>query len=61
MEEEYLREMKTHVIDVIEELKSTRSSFELKLIVRVVFKSDNDNKIVEIEIFITVLMIKQFC
>ena len=53
--------MKTHVIDVIEELKSTRSSFELKLIVRVVFKSDNDNKIVEIEIFITVLMIKQFC
>ena len=49
--------MKTHAIDVIEELKSTRSSFELKLIIGVVFKSVNDNKIVEIEIFITALMI----
>ena len=31
--EEYLKEMKAQSIDIIEELKSTRSSWKMKLIV----------------------------
>ena len=37
--------MKTRFIDINEELKTTRSSWKLKLIVAVVFKyGDNDKK-----------------
>ena len=39
--------MKTHFVDVNEELNSSRSSWKLKLIVRVVFKYNNNDKKVE--------------
>ena len=44
--------MKTHFIDIFEELKSTRSSWKIKLIVGAVCKYDGDNRNVETEIFI---------
>ena len=41
---EYLKEKKTHFINVIEELKRTRSSRKIKLIVGVVLQYDNNDK-----------------
>ena len=49
--EEYLKEMKAQFINIIEELKSTRFSWKMKLMVGVVFEYDDD-KNVETEIFI---------
>ena len=49
---EYFKEMKMNFIDIIEELKMTRSSLKMKLILRVVFEFDNDHKKVRTEIFI---------
>ena len=47
--EKYLEEMKTQFI---EELKSTRSSWKIKPVVGVIFEYDNDDKKIEMEIFI---------
>ena len=44
--------MKTRFIDINEELKTTRSSWKLKLIVAVVFKYGDNDKKVETEILI---------
>ena len=50
--EQNLEKMKTRFIDIIEELKRTRSLWKIKLIVGVVFEYDRHDKKVEIEIFI---------
>ena len=42
--EEYRKVTTTHFIGVIEELKCTRSSWKMKLIVGVVFEYDNNYK-----------------
>ena len=42
--------MKTHFTDIVEKLKSTRSSWKMKLIVRMVFEYDDKKS--ETEIFI---------
>ena len=47
--EKYLEEMKTQFI---EELKSTRSPWKIKPVVGVIFEYDNDDKKIEMEIFI---------
>ena len=44
--------MNLHFIDIIEELKSTRSSWKMKLKVGVVFEYDDDDKKIGTEIFI---------
>ena len=43
--------MNLHFIDIIEELKSTRSSWKMKLKVGVVFEYDDDDKKIGTEIF----------
>ena len=45
--EEYLKEGKTHFINIIENLKSTRSSWKIKLVLGVVFEYNNNYKKVE--------------
>ena len=50
--EEYLKEMKAQSIDIIEELKSTRSSWKMKLIVGVILQYDDDDKNFETKLFI---------
>ena len=42
--EDYLKNIKTQFTYIIEELKSTGSSWKIKLIVCVVFEYDGDNK-----------------
>ena len=49
--EEYLTEMKTHIIHKIKELKSTRFSCKMKLRVGAAFEYDNDDKRIEGAIF----------
>ena len=49
--EEYLPEMKTHIIHIIKELKSTRFSWKMKLRVGAAFEYDNDDKRIEGAIF----------
>ena len=49
---DYLEKMKTNLLDIIEELKSTRSLWKKKLIVEVVYEYDVGNRKVETEIFI---------
>ena len=50
--EEYFQEINTHFIDIRAELKSTRSSWKMKVIVGIVFEYDGNYKKVETEIFI---------
>ena len=50
--EEYLEEMKTQFIEIIEELKSARSSWKIKPVVGVIFEYGNDDKKIKTEIFI---------
>ena len=42
--EEYFQEINTHFIDIREELKSTRSSWKMKVIVGIVFEYDGNYK-----------------
>ena len=49
---EYFEKMKTHFTDLIEELKSTGSSWKIKLIAKVVCKYDRDDRKVKTKIFI---------
>ena len=59
--EEYFEEMKTYFIEKIEELKSTKPSWKMKLIVGVVLEYDRYNKEVETEIFIHSINEKKLC
>ena len=59
--EEYFEEMKTYFIEKIEELKSTKPSWKMKLIVGVVLEYDRYNKEVETEIFIHSISEKKLC
>lgn len=53
--------MKTYFIEKIVELKSTKPSWKMKLIVGVVLEYDRYNKEVETEIFIHSINEKKLC
>ena len=57
--EEYLTEMKTHIIHIIKELKSTRFSWKMKLRVGAAFEYDNDDKRIEGTSLLIVIMKNQ--
>ena len=48
----YYEKTKTHFIDIIEELKPTRSSWKIKSTIWLFFKYDGDDKKAEMAIFI---------
>ena len=49
--EEYFEKMKTYFTDIKKELKSTRSWWQMKLIVGVIFEYDTNSKKVQLEMY----------
>ena len=49
--EEYFQKMKTYLTDIKKELKSTRSWWQMKLIVGVIFEYDTNSKKVQLEMY----------